>query len=557
MKTKARLTLLLGVLLLLFTALAVLSLATIWRLRSEGTNVIKANYNSIAYMQAMLDALDTESDTERRSVRLKEQLDLQRANITEPHEAQATASLAVAVEALERAPSDATATFDLRRAIAVVLDLNRAAIVAKAEAQEQRGQRAVVWIGIAGTLGFLIAFSLFLSVPERIAEPIRKLTEGIDRIATGHYSERVEVQRRDEFGHLADRFNAMAAELERWQNSNLARIMAEKARAEAVINSLRDPSIGVDAQQRILFMNRQAAELLSVKAEELVGLDAEEAGRRNDLLARVLASNGSSTFKVVIDGQEQQFTVASSPIDPEHEHVGTVYSLHNVTPYLERDQAKTMFLATISHEMKTPLASSDIGLGLLERDGDLSSGQQAILVDLRKDHQRLVRIVSELLDMAQVESGRMRIRVRELPLKEIVDAAIEAVSSTANKERVILEVERPFDQATVMADSEKATWALVNLLSNAIRHTPAHGTVNVHVDHGTDRWRILVKDNGPGIPPELQKQLFERFVPHSASGTGLGLSIARDMMRAMGGDIILRSSDQSGAIFIMEFAPSL
>lgn len=552
MKTKARLTLLLGVLLLLFTALAVLSLATIWRLRSEGTNVIKANYNSIGYMQAMLDALDTEPDPARRSIRLKEQLDLQRANITEPMEAEATASLAGTVDALVRSPEDPAVMLSLRRAIAAVLDLNRAAIVAKAEAQELRGERAVVWISFAGTLGFLIAFSLFLGVPERIAEPIRKLTEGIDRIAAGHYGERVEVEHRDEFGHLADRFNAMAAELERWKSSNLARIMAEKARAEAVINSLRDPSIGVDEQRRILFMNRQAAELLGVMPEELLGLDAEEAASRNDLLARVLSTTGSSTFKAVHDGREQQFTVEGSPIDTGQAQEGFVFTLHNVTPFFERDQAKTMFLATISHELKTPLASSDIGLGLLERDGSLSPAQLAILHDLRKDHQRLVRIVSELLDLAQLESGRIRIQVEPHLLAPSVMEACTAVHALAEASGITLRNEVPMDMPSALHDPERTVWVLVNLLNNALRHSPPHSTVSISSAVQGEQLCILVSDEGGGIAPKVRDRLFDPF-EEGAAGTGLGLSIARRFMEAMQGSISAETNAPHGTRIRLTF----
>ncbi len=552
MKTKARLTLLLGVLLVLFTTLAIVSLATIWRLRSEGTNVIQANYNSIAYMQGMLDALDTEPDSTRRAGRLMEQLDLQRRNITEPTEAETTERLARSTEASVRAPHDPAATLALRRSIAAVLDLNRAAIVAKAEAQELRGERAVVWISIAAALGFLIAFSLFLSVPERIAEPIRKLTEGIDRIAAGHYDERVELNRRDEFGHMADRFNAMAGELERWRNSKLAHIMAEKARAEAVINSLRDPSIGVDDAQRILFMNRQAAELLGVVPGELLGLTTAEAVRRNDLLARILGSGGATTFKAVLQGREQQFTVESSDIDTGQVHLGTVYTLHNITPFLERDQAKTMFLATISHELKTPLASSDIGLGILERDTSLSAAQLAILTDLRKDHQRLVRIVSELLDLAQLESGRMRITVAPHPLQPSVLEACTAVHALAEARRITLRNELPIDLPPVLHDPDRTIWVLVNLLNNALRHAPVGSTVTIGSDLQGEQLCLLVSDEGSGIARSVHDHLFEPF-GEGATGTGLGLSIARRFMEAMQGGITVEPLEPQGTRIRLSF----
>jgi PAS domain S-box-containing protein len=559
MKTKSRLTLLLGVMLLLVTALSIISLATIWRLRGEGMALIKANYNSITYMQEMLHAVDTEGNPGRRLARLKEQLALQQQNVTEHQEADATALLTEAVAKYSTRADSVTETNVLRRAIAGVMEVNRAAIVNKAKEQEALGQQAVLWISITATLAFVIAFSLFMSMPTFLAEPIRLLTDGIDRIATGHYTERVMLPRNDEFGHMADRFNTMAGELERWSTSNLAKIMAEKARAEAVINSLSDPSIGVDEGGSILFMNRQAADLLGVDLGELAGRKVDEAMKENDLLARIIQPTAGTAFKAVLDGREQQFTVEADPIISEHGPAGTVYTLHNVTPFLERDQAKTMFLATISHELKTPLASTDIGLGLLERQQAtrLTADQAAILSDLRKDHQRLVRIVSELLDMAQVETGRVRVNLSEQDLPLIAQEAVAALQATANARQVKLELRLAEDVPMVLTDADKATWSLINLVSNAVRHGPAHSTVTIACDVQEKEVLLSVSDQGAGLTAEQQARLFERFAPPTGSGTGLGLAIARELMRAMGGDITYRQGVPSGAVFTMHFAKAL
>lgn len=556
MKTKSRLTLLLGVMLLLVTALSIISLATIWRLRGEGMAVLKANHNSITYMQAMLEAVDTQADSAAVRERLEEQLALQQRNVTEAGEAQATRALSDAVAAYGDAPHSVRNVEVLRRSIAGVAAVNQQAIVVKARQQEDLGERAVLWISLSATLAFIIAFSLFMSMPSFLAEPIRKLTDGIDRIATGHYNERVELPRNDEFGHMATRFNTMAAELGRWSTSNLAKIMAEKARAEAVINSLSDPSIGVDEGGSILFMNRQAADLLGVATDELVGHKVDEAMKENDLLARIIRPTSGNTFKAVLDGREQQFTVEADPIISEQGPAGTVYTLHNVTPYLERDQAKTMFLATISHELKTPLASTDIGLGLLERQQatQLTADQAAILSDLRKDHQRLVRIVSELLDMAQVETGRVRVNLSEQDLPLIAQEAVAALQATASARHVKLELRLAEEVPLVLADADKATWSLINLLSNAVRHGPAHSTVTIACEVHEKEVLLSVSDQGAGLTAEQQARLFERFTPPTGSGTGLGLAIARELMRAMGGDITYGPGVPSGAVFTMHLA---
>jgi len=232
-----------------------------------------------------------------------------------------------------------------------------------------------------------------------------------------------------------------------------------------------------------------------------------------------------------------------------------VHLLHNITPFQERDQAKTHFLATISHELKTPLASTDIGLNLLERSPGvpLSEEQHAILSDLRKDHQRLVRIVSELLDMAQVETGRLRVDVRDQGLAAIIREAVGAMNATAAAKHIRIDTRSDPADPLVKVDAEKATWALINLLSNALHFSPEHSIVSVSASTEGDHVQLSVADQGQGLTDDQRAHLFERFAPHAGNGTGLGLSIARDIMRAMGGDIELSATSERGSVFTVRF----
>ena len=206
--------------------------------------------------------------------------------------------------------------------------------------------------------------------------------------------------------------------------------------------------------------------------------------------------------------------------------------------------------------MKTPLASTDIGLGLLERQqaSRLTADQAAILSDLRKDHQRLVRIVSELLDMAQVETGRVRVEVGEHPLEAIVQEAVEAMRATAAAKRIRMDVRLERPKMSVKADADKAIWSLINLLSNALRHSPDRSTVTISSTVEGTGALLAVADQGPGLTDEQRAHLFEPFEPHAVGGTGLGLSISRDFMRAMGGDIALSSTSPQGSMFTIRFA---
>ncbi len=557
MRTKARLTLALGALALLVFVLAAVSFATIWSLRGEGRGLLQANYMSIEYMQGMLAAVDGRADRSAGD-RLRALLAKQQANITEGGEQQATTDLAEAVETWTRGNADPASTALLRQRIERIVDLNKEAILRRVAAAESKGENALVWIGLTGTFCALIALSMLFSIPEYIVDPIRRLTEGIDRIAQGHYGERVRLERTDEFGHMADRFNAMAAELERWQNSNLARTVEEKVRAEAVINSLQDASIGLDPQRVVLFANQRALDLLAMEAAHIVGRNADEVARTNDLLRALLEGHQQGPMKIVKDGREQYFLFEHQPIDRSGELLGTMIVLRNITPFEEKDRAKSYFLATISHELKTPLSSTDIGLSLLERQGakGLTPEQVAIVADMRKDHQRLVRIVSELLDITQVETGNIRVNVAEHRVVDLLDEALAALKVTA-QQKDILFARRPGDEGSVeRADRDKAVWVLVNLLGNAVRHSPVRGVITIGITMDGAHVRLSISDQGPGIPAAEQSRLFSRFAPGAGPthGSGLGLSIAREFMLAMGGGIMFEPSTNQGATFVLTFA---
>ncbi|MBS1583847.1 MAG: HAMP domain-containing protein [Bacteroidetes bacterium] len=552
MRTKTRLTLWLGLVTLLVLVLGGIGLATIWTLRTEGRDVMKANYNSIAYAQRMLEAMDL--DTAGALPRLVRGLEEQRANITEPGEARLTAELARHIDAFRAAPGDAATARALRKDLNGIIELNRSAIVRKAAESEGRAESAVVWISVAGALCFVIVFTLFLSLPERLAEPIRRLTEGIDRIAAGHYHERVELQGSDEFAHMAQRFNAMAAELEHWESSNVARILEEKTRAEAVLNSLKDASIGLDDQGRILFMNREALELLGLEEAEARGRPAAELARRNDLLRHILSERASAPFKAVVGGKENYFVSVAAPIEGADGTLGIVHTVRDITPHKELDTAKTNFIATVSHELKTPIASILMGADLLrdERVGPLNAEQGQLLQHIKDDGQRLLRITSELLKMTQVETGRVDVDVRPTDPREVLRYAVEATRAAAEQKRIAITTEVREPLPLVRADSEKAAWTLTNLIGNAVRYSPEGRPVALTVASVAGGVEFAVSDEGKGIDPRYADRIFDRYfrVPGTPTeGSGLGLAIGKELIEAMGGRIGVHSQVGRGSRF--------
>ena len=550
--------------LLLLMLLGGFGLYYIVELRKDSSRILKNNYESLDYahhMQSSLLALESgpSSDTAKALKEFENNLKFQEQNITEPGEGEVTGGLRRAFDSLR---STRRTGLGLVRPIQVrlqeILHLNMAAIEKKNAKAQATAEDATTFITVLSTITLIISLGFVFSFSSLFTDPINRLKAGIAAIGRKDYTHRVHVEGNDEFRQLADAFNDLAERLNAYEHSNLNRILFEKSRAEAVINSLKDPSFGVDRDGRILFANEQTLRILGITAPEIIEKTMAEVSARNDLFRFLVTEERNTPFKVVEGGQESFYTMEVNDIHVREEVLGKVYTLKNITHFREKDEAKTHFLATISHELKTPLASTDIGLKLLEQEriGGLSEAQKEILSDLRKDNQRLLKLVSELMDLSQVETGNMRLRLETVSAETVVQVALQAIKQSAQDKKLSLDWE-PAKDLQVMADKDKLTLVILNLLSNAVKFSPEgeHVTIVAHQDG--NKVRLTVTDKGPGIPVEYHARIFERFfkVPGSQQfrkGTGLGLSISREFMEAMNGDIGLVSEPGSGSSFWVE-----
>lgn len=530
------------------------------QLRSDARVILKDNYETLEYAHSMQRQLDSLTIQPGRALQRFEQiLQQQEINITEPGEAQATATVRRDFNRLVNGELNNFALIDsIHEDIQHILQLNMIAIERKNEQAEATADRALIYISIISASVFIITLIFIIKFPNYIANPIVELTQGIRAIAAKNYEQRIHIDSEDELGEMARAFNAMAQKLDEYEHSNLAQILFEKSRAEAVINSLRDASVGIDSNDVVLFANEQALQLLHMPAVEIIGKASDAVALHNDLFRFILDANQSATFKIVIDGKENFFVREMNRIHRDDAELGTVYTLKNITTFQEKDIAKTNFLATISHELKTPLASTDIGLKLLQnnKSGQLTENQQEIIQDLQKDNQRLIKLVSELLDVTQAEAGNINLNIGTVDIQEVIHYALETVKNQANEKGVEIKVQVPADTPRIKADKEKAAWVLVNLLSNAIRYSPEKEVITIQTESAdNEQVKILISDNGPGIPVAYQDKIFQRFftVPGSKQGSGLGLAISKEFMEAMGGGIQLNDSEPHGANFMLFF----
>jgi len=539
-----------------------LSIYFLNRLSADAKNILKDNYKTVQYMKNMGTAIDESAGVlNPQQVKvIEENLVKQEHNITEHGEGQLTDSLRAKFEKLKSLKADSFETAALHNNIKSLLygimQLNMNAIEHKYATAIKTSNDATLLVALVGSFLFLVAFSFVVNFPGYIADPIRELTGRIKEVANRNYHQQLNFKSNDEFGELGQAFNTMTRKLDEYENSNLASILFEKRRIETIINSMHDGIIGLDEKSFIIFANDVACNLIGMKAQDLTGRSAPDLSMENDLLRNLLV-NEQTKLKIFANDRESYYSKDVLSVKNDDKVIGSVIILKNITEFQQLDEAKTNFIATISHELKTPLSSIKMSLKLLEdeRIGKVNHEQQQLLENIDEDARRLLQITGELLDMGQVETGKLQLNFGNTHPKNIVDYALKAVKTTADQKNVTINVQCDESLPDVQADLDKTTWVLINLLTNAVKYSHEKSEVDLVVKkHKVDEIEFSVQDHGRGIDQRYLSRIFERYfkVPGASSdqtGTGLGLAIAKDFIEAQAGKIGVESEVGEGSRF--------
>ena len=565
MKIKTKLNLGVGLLFILIIILSLVSSFYIFSIKKDTQNILKANYNTLEYSRNMLLSLEDISTNETKSIAIfKTNLKLQIANITEDGEDVVTNKLQNSFSNLEKNKKDYKLKNQIRQDIFEIMKLNMKAIKQKSDVAKHTAEEANLWIAVVGTLCFLIAFNLLVNLPNNIANPIKELTASIKEIANRNYKERVNFMNHNEYGDLAKSFNSMAEKLEEYSSSSLHKLTFEKKRLETLINKMHDPIIGLDNDGIILFVNDEALKIMGLKSENVIGKSATTLALSNDLLKSLIAnelenSKGHS-MTIFADGKESYFEkeTVNITIKPTGEdktiYIGDVIILRNITIFKELDFAKTNFIATVSHELKTPIASIKMSLQLLEKQetGATNEDQKQLIESIKDDSQRLLKITGELLDLSQLETGNIQLNIENSNPIEIVNYAIEAVKTQSEQKQIDIILDCNKNLPFVKADAEKTAWVLINFLTNSIRYSPENSSIKIHLETQNNQLIFKVIDKGQGIDSRYQTKIFDKYfqIPGSnKSGTGLGLAISKEFIEAQNGTISVESELGLGSTF--------
>jgi signal transduction histidine kinase len=427
---------------------------------------------------------------------------------------------------------------------------------------------SLIWYGGGLAIGIALAVFLVASTIRTILYPIRAVTESVAAIGAGDLDQLVPVSSEDELGQLASAFNAMARQLRDYRQSHKAQLTRAQKTSQATVNSFPDPVLVVDAQQRVELANPMARRIFGVvpiEAEDGTPLVWQPPDQLRQPLTDVLQNRreylpeGFDKAVVLQIGEDSRFFLPRIlPIrDSDGATIGAAMLLEDITRFRLLDEVKSNLVATVSHELKTPLTSIRLVLHLLleETIGPLVPKQLELLVDARDNAERLLVMINNLLDLARLEQGRSQLHLRLTRPLDLLQSATESFQPRAADRGIELTLEAAGDLPPVAVDADRFQHALQNLLDNALVHTPQGGRITLAARSAEGKVVFSVTDTGTGIPVQYLPMVFERYfrVPGNttAGGSGLGLAIVREILTAHGGTVECESEPGASTVFRM------
>jgi two-component system phosphate regulon sensor histidine kinase PhoR len=429
----------------------------------------------------------------------------------------------------------------------------------KVEADISHLQQSII---LATLLATALAVFLATIIAERTASPIRELTKAVEGISTGNIKTGLVTTqqfsaRQDEIGKLTQAFNQMATTL----NVQFNALENERVKSAAVLQEMSDGVFIIDDRGKVVLLNLAAEQMFAASPDTSLGMSFAEVVRYHQLIElwqRCKDSGEAQSAAVDISDKQLYLLVIATPLGKASP--GSILLLvQNLTRLRQTERVRRDFISNISHELRTPLASLKALTETLQ-EGALDDPPAAhrFLQRMEKEVDALSLMVSELLELSRIESGQVPLHYKATSPGDLVSQAVDRLRLQAERAGLVVNIDCPAQLPYIQADPSRLEQVLVNLIHNAIKFTPAGGSITVRAQPGEQGVKravvqFSVQDTGIGIPASELPRIFERFYKtdrsRSGGGTGLGLAIARHLVEAHGGKIWAESVEGKGSTF--------
>lgn len=444
--------------------------------------------------------------------------------------------------------------------------------------ETRRSAMKVVLISIvaASIIAFLFA--------KQLSKPIFALIEGARKIARGEFDHYVSVKTGDEMSDLANTFNEMVKELNRYNALQVDRIIEEKTRTESVIFSIADGIILTDHDGNIQLLNDRAVKVFGLEKSTgdpenaipglggLIGKNLMELlsdAKTKETLKELIARPEKSAAKEIAiqsDSYEQHYQLSAGlvHVTGTDKKLGVVTVVHDVTLERQMDQMKENFLHSITHDLRNPMTSI---MGFLKflidgTAGPVSDQQKQMLMTMERASVRLLGMINDILDIAKVEAGKLEIELAPIQMSDLIEDIYKLYEPAAQKKSVRLNLILPEnkDAMSIQGDINQLERVIGNLVVNALKFSSTDGKITIALEDMQDKVQVSVTDDGPGIPDEYREKVFDKFqqvTGQRKGGTGLGLTICRYFVELHRGKIWVEANAPKGSRFIFRLPKRL
>ncbi|MBN1675126.1 MAG: HAMP domain-containing protein [Kiritimatiellae bacterium] len=421
---------------------------------------------------------------------------------------------------------------------------------------EQISSRLKALLGASLLAAFVATLLLGHAVAVRISRPMKRLAAIANRVAEGDFTQRAVAPADDEVGDLASAVNHMSEEIQR----QIAEVSSGRSHLEAVLLSMFEGVMVLDAGGSVVLMNRALRRALFVEGDTS-GKQPMEVIRNREIGAiadRVLAMReGVASEEIgILLPVERTLLVHAAPVLRDGTVEGAVLVFHDVTELRRLERVRRDFVANVAHELRTPVTNIR-GYAETLLDGALADAANAkeFVATIAASSRRLAALIDDLLRLAGLESGEARMQLEPSSVQTLVARLFQVLRPAAGEKGLVLRSEIPAELPAIRADEDRMSQVLLNLLDNAVKYTPAGGTVTVSAESDAQFVRIRVADTGIGIPAKDLDRIFERFYrvdkarSRELGGTGLGLSIVKHIVQAHEGQVAVESTLGKGSTF--------
>lgn len=449
-----------------------------------------------------------------------------------------------------------------------LLELNQNAMILKRKEADITTKKASFLMITLTIIMTFLGIIVIIHSTKKILYQFNIFIDKIKKISGEDYSQKIPLNMDKEFNKLGLAFNQMTKQLDIYKQMDIEKILNEKSKAEAIVESISDGIIVTDMNNNIILVNEAAEKIFNIKEQDVLDRQFLE-GINNpkifDSIQEVLKNkNLKSSLKQIeislaSNNKKMYCKVYVSSISKNNENIGVITLLQDITKSKEIDKMKTEFIATVSHEFKTPLTSIGMSVDLLSADKDINSNpmHKDLIRIIKEEKERMIYLIKDLLDLSKIETGKDQIKLENCKLKSILENSIEDLKNYCDGQEAEVTLENIDENLSVYADPSKISLVIKNLISNAVKYRKENVKPKILIDiiKKSNNVIVSVKDNGRGIPQDYLEKIFEKFIQVKVSndgkieGTGLGLSICKGIIKAHNGEIWVESTVDKGSTF--------